>query len=82
MNVVIGQTIRCTLSLINEQKNWVDILSTVELAINSLPNHSIGYVPFFLNYGYHPIVPVDLIDGTQLTQQESVSQFCKRMKVK
>ena len=42
MNVVIGQMLRCTLASMNERKNWVETLSIVELAINSVPNKSTG----------------------------------------
>ncbi len=33
----------------------------VEFAINSSPNRSTGYTPFYLNYGREPLVPVDLL---------------------
>ena len=79
MNAVIGQMIRCTLSQMNDVKNWVDILPTVELAINSLPNRSTGYSPFFLNYGYHPTVPSDLLCGGEVTNNETVGKFRERM---
>ena len=34
----------------NEMKKWEILLPTVELVINSLPNSSTGFSPFFLNY--------------------------------
>ena len=72
MNAVIGQVLRCTLAQMYEIKNWVEILPTVELAINSLPNRSTGYSPFFLNFGYHPTVPADLLCGNEITSNEIV----------
>ena len=66
----------CTLSKMNENKNWVDILSIVELAINSMPKMSIGHSVFYLNYGYHPTVPSDLINGREMTQNEFLNEFC------
>lgn len=68
MNSVIGQMLRCTLHEMNDVKNWLEILPIVELAINSSPNHSIGYSPFFLNYGYDITVPADLVSGDKSVQ--------------
>ena len=34
------------------------LLPTVELVINSLPSLSIGFSPFYLNYGYEPVTPI------------------------
>ena len=65
----------------SERKNWVQILSIVELVIDSMPNKSIGYSPFYLNYGYHPMVPSDLIDGSETTQNEFLSDFIKHMNI-
>ena len=70
MNAVIGHMLRCTLERMNENKNWAEILSIVELAINSMPNKSSGHSPFYLYYGYHPTVPIDLIDGGEMTRNE------------
>ena len=81
MNAVIGQISSCTLASMNGGKNWVEILSIVELAINSMPNKITGYSPFYLNYGYHPTVPSDLIDCSEATQNEFLSDFVKRMDI-
>ena len=78
MNAVIGQMLRCTL---HEERagNWDLLLPTVEMTINSLPNSSTGYSPFFLNYGYHPVVPVELLKGDEEVQVEAVENFVKRV---
>ena len=81
MNPVIGQMLRCKLASMNERKNWAEILSIVELAINSTPNKNTGYSPFYLNYGYHPTVPSDLIDGNETAQNEFLNEFIKRMEI-
>ena len=49
MNAVVGQMLRC---LIHEDRvgNWDSYLTTVEMTINSYPNSSIGYNPFFFNF--------------------------------
>ena len=54
---------------------WKDYLPTVEMVINSLPNRSTGYSPFFLMYGYHPVLPVELLKGDESTNVETVSKF-------
>ena len=78
MNAVVGQMLRC---IIHEQKsgNWDSLLPTVELAINSLPNSSTGYSPFFLNYGYHPVLPVELLKGDEEVNLEAVDNFIVRI---
>ena len=58
MNVVVSQTSRCIIHDTGNIKDWEKNLPTVELAINSLPNQSTGFSPFFLNYGYEPMTPV------------------------
>ena len=54
-------------------------MPTVELVINSLPNSSTGFSPFYLNYGYEPITPIELIPGDELTKTKSVASFIQRV---
>ena len=79
MNSVIGQTLRC---LISEEKDrdWLKLLDTIEFVINSSPNVSTGYTPFFLNYGFNPVTPMDLLKGDETSNVESVSSFVERMR--
>ena len=79
MNAVIGQMLRCTIHELNEVREWDSLLPTIELAINSLPNRSTGYSPFFLNYGFHPTVPAELIKGNEEIRQETIANFVGRM---
>ena len=79
MNQTMAQTLRCTLHHLGNQGDWKSILPTVEFAINSLPNRSTGYSPFYLNYGYHPVIPSELIKGDEVIRNEAVSQFTGRM---
>ena len=53
------------------------MLPTAELAINSLPNRSTGYSPFFLMYGYNPVLPIELIKGDEVVSNEMVSTFVR-----
>ena len=79
MNSVVSQTLRC---LIHERKNvkdWEILLPTVEMVINSLPNQSTGFSPFYLNYGHEPVTPIQLLKGDELANTESVDSFIRRV---
>ena len=75
MNSVVGQTLRCLIHNLNDLKTWEILLPTVELVINSLPNSSTGFSPFFLNYGYEQVTPIELLRGDELAKTESVASF-------
>ena len=79
MNAVVGQTLRCLIHETNDVKKWEVLLPTVELAINSLPNLSTGFTPFFLNYGYEPVTPIQLLRGDEVATTESVEVFVQRL---
>ena len=78
MNAVVSQTLRCLMSDVSDLTKWTEYLPTVEMVINSLPNRSTGYSPFFLMYGYHPVLPVELLKGDESTNVETVSKFLTR----
>ena len=48
------------------------------MVVNSLPNRSTGYSPFFLMYGYHPVLPVELLKGDEFTKVETVAKYLER----
>ena len=79
MNAVVSQTLRCLIHNTNEMKKWEILLPTVELVINSLPNSSTGFSPFFLNYGYEPVTPIQLLRGDEIARTESVASFAQRV---
>ena len=54
-------------------------MPTVELVINSLPNSRTGFSPFYLNYGYEPVTPIELLRGDELAKTESVASFIQRV---
>ena len=58
---------------------WEEILSTVELAINSLPNKSTGFSPFYVNYRHEPILPIQLIKGDEEIRTEIIYSFVRRV---
>ena len=49
------------------------------MTINSLPNSSTGYSPFYLNYGYHPVLLVELLKGDENVPMEAVENFVERV---
>ena len=79
MNSVVSQTIRCLLHDKGNPKDWEKMLPTVELVINSLPNQSTGCSPFYLNYGYEPVTPIQLVKGNEEVKTESIGSFVKRI---
>ena len=78
MNAVVSQTLRCLMSDVPDLSKWKDYLPTVEMVINSLPNRSTGYSPFYLMYGYHPVLPVELLKGDESTKIETLSKYLER----
>ena len=58
LNRVVEETLRHYVNA--RQDDWDNLLPCVEFAINNTFQESIQTTPFFLNYGYHPTLPVDL----------------------
>ena len=79
MNAVVIQTLRCLIHNTKNVKSWEILLPTVEMTINSSPNQSTGFSPFFLNYGYKPVMPIQLLKGDESTKIESVASFVQRV---
>ena len=48
------------------------------MVVNSLPNRSTGYSPFYLMYGYHPVLPVELLKGDESTKVETLAKYLGR----
>ena len=78
MNANISQTLHCLMSDVVDLGRWKEYLPTVEMVVNSLPNRSTGYSPFYLMYGYHPVLPVELLKGDESTNVETLSKFLER----
>ena len=79
MNAVVSQTLRCLIHDLKNVKSWEILLPTVEMAINSSPNQSTGFSPFFLNYGFEPVTPIQLLWGDESAKIESVASFIQRV---
>ena len=78
MNAIVSQTLHCLMSDVPDLSRWREFLPTVEMVVNSLPNRSTGYSPFYLMYGDHPILLVELLKGDEATNVETLSKFLER----
>ena len=56
MNRTLISTLRAYVNA--NHNNWDELLPYVEFSINDSVNVSSGESPFYLNYGYHPRVPI------------------------
>ena len=78
-NQLLEQTLRCTVHQLAETRHWVDLLPVIEFAVNSTPNRTTGYTGFYLNYGFHPLHPLRLLDTYPQTNMEGVMSFTARL---
>ena len=78
-NQLLEQTLRCTVHQLGEGRNWVDMLPSIEFSINNTPNRTTGYSAFYLNYGFHPLHPLQLLHSTTDSFVESVVSFVSRL---
>ena len=78
-NQLLEQTLRCTVHQLAETRHWVDLLPVIEFAVNSTPNRTTGYTGFYLNYGFHPLHPLQLLDTSPQTNMEGVMSFTARL---
>ena len=79
MNRVVEMVLRCVLHADRDYSSWESVLPTVEFVINNSPSQATGYTPFYLNYGFHPCTPADLIRDHDATLVEGVTNFVDRM---
>ena len=78
-NQVVEMVLRCTLHNSSKATHQVSDLSLVEYIINSSPSLSTGYTPFYLDYGYYPTTPLNLIQDSDTTVVEEVNSFVQQM---
>ena len=70
-NKLLEQTLRCTIHQLGETRNWVEVLPSIEFAVNNTPNRTTGYSAFYLNYGFHPLHPLQLLHSPEETRNGS-----------
>ena len=78
MNAIISQTLRCLMSDVLDLGRWKEFLPTVEMIINLFPNRNSEYSSFYLMYGHHPVLPIELLKGDESTNVETLSKFLER----
>ena len=68
MNQEVEQYLRLYINY--EQDNWCDLLPLAEFAYNNTSHSATGVTPFFANYGYHPLlnIQVQQVPSTQAAQ--------------
>ena len=79
VNSVFEQVLRCVVHQLGEPRDWDDLCPVIEFSLNSHPNRSTGFSPFYLNFGYHPVTPADLLTCEDESSVESVSRFTQRL---
>ena len=78
-NKLLEQTLHCTIHQLGETRNWLEVLPSIEFAVNNTPNRTTRYSAFYLNYGFHPLHPLQLLHAPDETRNEAVVQFTSRM---
>ena len=78
-NQLLEQTLRCTIHQVAKSRPWIDLLQVIKFAINSTRNCTTGYTGFYLNYGFHPLHLLQLLDSPEHTNVESVVSFTSRL---
>ena len=63
-----------------DPQHWVQQLPLAEFAANNAVNVATGYSPFFLNSGYHPILPTSVLQGHGTSRVEAVQIMVEWMK--
>ena len=75
INSIVSQTFQCLTHDLKNERIWKRMLSMVEMSINSLPNRATGYSPFFLNYDFHLVAPIQLLDTHTIRRFEVIYSF-------
>ena len=60
-------------------KNWLDSLQAAEMVYNSSVHKATGYSPYYLNYGYDPILPHELPAFLSQGAEETPPDFVARL---
>ena len=63
----------------SQKKNWNQYLNHITHAYNCTRNDSTGYSPYFLMFGRHPLLPIDLLLDRKNTP-ESNKDYVKKMR--
>ena len=78
-NQLLEQTPHYAVHQYGKARRWTEVLAVVEFAVNNTPNPTTGYTAFYLNYGFHPLSPAQMLSRTEETNNEAVHQFTTRL---
>ena len=69
---------------VEDKLNWPDWVSTLTHAYNSAPTHVIGFSPYFLMFGRHPRLPIDIEYGVTLLNLtgQNTEIYVKKLKAR
>ena len=59
--------------------DWDLLLPLVEFAFNTSHSSSIGYTPFYLHFGRHPIMPIDSLFGSMNKPVVLIDDYIKKL---
>ncbi len=59
INRIVEDQLRCYTNY--NLNNWDGLLTACEIALNNSKQSSTGYSPYYLNYGFNPRFPLDLV---------------------
>ena len=66
-----------------QKENWKDFIPIITHAYNSTRHESTNCSPFFLMFGRHPHLPIDLVMGVEINNEEGdVRQYTKQLRDK
>ena len=86
VNILIKLLINMIGTLSVENKlNWPDWVSTLTHAYNCTPTHVTGFSPYFLMFGRHPRLPIDIEYGVtlpNLTEKNTENYVKKTLKAR
>ena len=71
-NQLLEQTLRYAVHQYGEARRWTEVLPVVELAVNNTLNRTTSYTAFYLNYGFHPLSPAQMLSKIEATNNEAV----------
>ena len=69
---------------VEDKLNWPDWVSTLTHAYNCTPKHVTGFSPYFLMFGRHPRLPIDIekrVTLPNLTKQ-NIGNYVKKLKAR
>ena len=75
----MNQTLHCLVPDPQNIREWEILFPTIEMVINSLHNRSTGFSLFFLNYGYEPVMPIQLLKSNETISTEMLASFIRKV---